>query len=375
MKTSKFDIQRLASLLIVITLLVYILIVGKSTIVPLAFATLFSFMLLPICRFIETKIPYRMTAIGLSFLVTIIPVLLILLVFSWLSMDVYQDLPSIWEKLQDGFGAAFNWLNEQLHFTRLSGEEWMQANSKSLLEGPLSYLGSGVTSSSTFFVNIGLVFIYTFLLLLYRTSFKKFFLMQVSDDSESNAQQLLRSIQQLTQQYLYGLLIVMFILGILNSLGLWLIGISYPAFWGFLAAFLAIIPFVGTFLGGLMTVTYAVATTTSIWQPVAVIGLFAFVQFLEGNVITPKIVGESVKVNPLAIILSLVIGGSIWGVAGLILAVPVIATLKKIMEQVDVMKPFSLLLSSELYQKDELFEGKFNEERFRLRHLFKKKKP
>lgn len=167
----------------------------------------------------------------------------------------------------------------------------------------------------------------------------------------------------------------MFILGILNSLGLWFIGITYPAFWGFLAAFLAIIPFVGTFLGGLMTVIYAVATTTSIWQPIAVIGLFSFVQFLEGNVITPKIVGESVKVNPLAIILSLVIGGSIWGVAGLILAVPVIATLKKIMEQVDVTKPFSLLLSSELYQKDELFEEQFNEERFRLGQMFKKKKP
>ncbi len=316
-----------------------------------------------------------MPAIGLTFLAIIVPFLSILLLCSWLFVDVYQDLPSIWGKLQDGFGTAFNWLNRQFHFTRLSGEEWMQANSKSLLEEPLNYLGSGVTSSSTFFVNTGLVFIYTFLLLLYRSAFKKFFLMQVSDDSESNAQQLLRSIQKLTQQYLYGLLIVMFLLGILNSLGLWAIGITYPAFWGFLAAFLAIIPFIGTFLGGLMTVIYAVATTSTIWQPLAVIVLFSIVQFLEGNIITPKIVGESVKVNPLAIILSLVIGGSIWGVAGLVLAVPVIATLKKIMEQVDVMKPFSLLLSSDLYQKDELFEAQFNEERFRLRDLFKRKEP
>lgn len=374
MRTSLFDIQRLASFLIVMTLSVYILVVGKNILVPLAFATLFSFMLLPICRFIERKVSYRLPAIGLSFLVITVPILAIMLLFSWLFVDVYQDLPSIWGKLQDGFGTAFNWLNSQFRFTRLSGEEWMQANSKSLLEGPLSYLGSGVTSSSAFFVNTGLVFIYTFLLLLYRSAFKKFFLMQVSDDSESNAQQLLRSIQRLIQQYLYGLLIVMFLLGILNSLGLWIIGISYPVFWGFLAAFLAIIPFIGTFLGGLMTVVYALATTATIWQPAAVIGLFTVVQFLEGNIITPKIVGESVKVNPLAIILSLVIGGSLWGVAGLILAVPIIATLKRIMEQVDFMKPFSLLLSSDLYQKDELFEQRFNEERFRLGHLFKKKK-
>ena len=113
----------------------------------------------------------------------------------------------------------------------------------------------------------------------------------------------------------------MLILGVLNSFGLWLIGIDYPVFWGFLGAFLAIIPYIGTAIGGLLPFLYALATTSTLWQPMAVIGWFVLVQQIEGNLITPKVLGSSVKVNPFAAIFALFFGGYLWGIPGLILAI------------------------------------------------------
>jgi len=169
-------------------------------------------------------------------------------------------------------------------------------------------------------------------------------------------------------------MLVALVLGTLNSLGLWIIGVDYPLFWGFLASFLAVIPYVGILIGGFLPVIYSFAITGAIWQPLAIITLFLFIQFIEGNIITPRIVGDSVKINPLAAIISLVVGNAIWGMAGLMLAVPILAILRKVMQQIDILRPISLLLSNELYDKDGLFEDNFNKERFRLWNFFRKKK-
>lgn len=92
---------------------------------------------------------------------------------------------------------------------------------------------------------------------------------------------MLSNIQKVIQGYLQGLLTVIVILGVLISLGLLVIGIEHAFFWGFLAASLAIIPYIGTFLGGLLPFLYAIATANEPWQPIAVVVMFVVVQALE----------------------------------------------------------------------------------------------
>jgi hypothetical protein len=82
-------------------------------------------------------------------------------------------------------------------------------------------------------------------------------------------------------------------------------------------------------------------------------------------------VGSSVKINPLAAILALIIGGVIWGVPGLILAIPVIAIIKKVFEQISFLVPVSVMLSSDLYLKEHVMERKFEDEKYRLVSFFK----
>lgn len=336
------------SYLILTYLILYGLISAQNLLVPLAFAFLLATLLYPLCQRIERYLPWRAVAIILAFAFALLPVLSITTLFSWQFIDVYEEMPAIGEKLQGGFQTLFGWLNEQLHFTRKSPENWAQDNLQQFLQGPISFLGAGISSSSSFVVNFGLTFIYTFFILLYRDAFVSFIIRQSPAKQESRRKDLLKAIQQIGQQYFSGLSIVVLLLGLLNSLGLWLIGIPYALFWGFLAALLAIIPFIGTFLGGLLILLYTIAVSTTFWQPVAVIGWFAMVQFLEGNVISPKIIGQSVDLNPFAAILSLIIGGSIWGMAGMILAFPIMGMLKKLMEQFPSWAGIAQLLGKEI---------------------------
>jgi predicted PurR-regulated permease PerM len=103
------------------------------------------------------------------------------------------------------------------------------------------------------------------------------------------------------------------------------------------------------------------------------VALFGLVQALEGNLITPNVVGSTIKVNPLAAIIALLVGAQIWGVAGMILSLPATAVLKEFLKQFDTWKPVGFLLSDELAENHETMKKRWDKERFRLRSFFKRK--
>lgn len=157
------------------------------------------------------------------------------------------------------------------------------------------------------------------------------------------------------QKYLYGLLTVMAILAFLNSVGLLIIGIKYAVFWGVLAALLSIIPYIGTTLGGTLPFLYAVATAGNWWQPLAVVALYATIQQLEGNIITPKVVGSSVAINPLVALLAIIVGGFVWGVVGIILAIPIAGVIKILLDNNPNTRAYGFLLGNLMSSKEDEF--------------------
>lgn len=370
-----FSIQKLAYLLIVIVLLTYILFIGKNILAPLAFGVVFAFMLKPLCQKVEKYIRHQTTSIVITFVIALLPVVGLVSLTYLQFTEVIQNMDSITKTMQDGMDNLLQTVNSKFGISKTETEEIISDNKETIVQKPLSYLGATLSLSSNFLINFFLTIIYTFLLLLYRSSLKNFYLIQFGKNIQAEAEEVLERVQIVIQKYLYGLSLVIAILGVLNSIGLMIIGIQYAIFWGFLAAFLAIIPYVGTTLGGLMPFIYAMATTGNYWQPLAVILLFGTVQVIEGNLITPKVVGSSIKVNPLAAILALIVGGSIWGVAGLILSLPFVAIVRIIFQQVDILKPVGVLLGDEIYKKEDVFEEKFDKDKFRIFSFFKKKNP
>ncbi|MCF8331048.1 MAG: AI-2E family transporter [Bacteroidales bacterium] len=166
-----------------------------------------------------------------------------------------------------------------------------------------------------------------------------------------------KSVQQVGQRYLFGMLVIIIILGLVNSIGLWIIGLDNPFLFGFLAAVLALIPYAGTFLGAAIPILYSFITYDSLWMPITIAIYFWFVQFVESNYLTPKIVGGNLKINALTSILSIIIGASVWGIAGMILFLPFAAMLKVVCEEYEELKPIALLIRE---QNNKPTDGKDN---------------
>jgi predicted PurR-regulated permease PerM len=373
MRNDTLNLHRLASLLIILFLGGYITIIGQSILSPIAFAALFSFLLLPISRWLERYISYIPLAIVLSMIIALLPLIGLLVLFSVQFATVINDIPAIGRKLRSGLEQVISFVEQYVNLDTFSIEESLKSNFSQLIEAPLQILGQSLSSGSNILISILLTVLFTFFIMLYRTSFKNFFLMQFSRSKRDEAMVIMEQVERVLKEYLTGLLAVILILGVLNSIGLYLIGINYAAFWGFLAACLAIIPYIGTTLGGTFPFVYALATTGTLWQPAAVVLLYMSIQTLEGNFITPKVVGSSVSINPFAAIVFLFVGGMIWGVSGLILALPFVAVLKVVMEHIAPLQPVSELLSSDVYSDAEKFLNEYDHARYRLSNYFNRK--
>lgn len=374
MQSNSVSIQRITAFALLLFLGIYLLVVGQNILIPLAFGALFAFMLKPVCALFERWVKWRIPSIFFSMLAVAIPFVMLLFFFSTQLVNVFDDMPSIKEKVNTGVEVLYNWTKSTFGFSQAETDKFIKEQLPKILNQPLANVGGGFMSSASFFTSFFLSIIYTFLFLLYRSAFKQFILMQKGDKEQSHISELIQKIQTVIQKYLSGLFLVILILGTLLSLGLWMIGIKHAFFWGFLAAMLAIIPYIGTFIGGFLPFLYALATAEQSWQPFAVVALFIAVQGLEGNLITPNVVGSTVKVNPLAAIVALLVGAEIWGIAGMVLSLPATAVLKEILQQSNAWKPVSYLLSDEISGDQEAFRLKWNSERFRLRNFFKRSK-
>jgi predicted PurR-regulated permease PerM len=132
--------------------------------------------------------------------------------------------------------------------------------------------------------------------------------------------------------YIRGQLLVCVIVGLLAYLGYWLIGMPYPLPLAAVVAVFNIIPYLGPFFGAAPALV--MASTVSLKMVLLVAAVNLAVQILEGNVISPQVVGRSLHLHPLAIIFALMVGGEMGGILGLILAVPLFAVLKVIVQHV-----------------------------------------
>ncbi|MEW5320751.1 AI-2E family transporter [Geobacillus thermoleovorans] len=136
----------------------------------------------------------------------------------------------------------------------------------------------------------------------------------------------LKDVDESLGGYIRGQLFVCTAIGLAASLGLWLAGMDYPLLLGFVIGVTNIIPYFGPLIGAVPAVI--LAATVSLKMVVIVLVIIFTLQFLEGNVLSPLIVGKSVHMHPLVIMLALFAGGELAGVLGLILAVPTAAVLK-----------------------------------------------
>ena len=274
METTGFKFKVVYQYLVVLALTIAFLVLSKDILMPMAFAVLFSVVLLPVVKFFGKKMG-EIAAISL----TLFCVLILMLMIGWFVISqlssLAASLPDLEQKSLDLITQISDSLNSKFKVSTTEQVQYLKDGLKNLS----SYLGSILLSTSYlayFFVQVP---IYIFLFLLYRNRFKEF-LLAIKPGSDLKWKD---EIQSIVRAYISGLTLVVLIAGVLNSIGLLVLGIDHAIFFGFLSGALTMIPYVGITLGAALPTLVALITKDNIWYAVGVVAVHGVVQFLEGN--------------------------------------------------------------------------------------------
>lgn len=346
--TTKKENSAALNLLFIIGL-VFVLYVLKPVIVPMIIAIILSVSVFPFVLYLERRWHFNrvVSAIFAILLLSLLVFALITFIGFQISdiMDKGSDyadkLSQVYNDLATKIESTFGINKSELSLKKLNLGETLKENSSSIFEF--------VTVSGSVFTDIILIPLYIFFFLIYRKFFKSFIYRAFSKDGNTlKAKTILSKLYDVQQNYLVGLFMVMGIVGVLNSVGLLILGIDNAIFFGFLAALLLLIPYIGIIIGSLLPAIVALATKDSLWYPIGVIAIFVFIQFIEGNFITPKITGSKVSINAFVAILSIILFSMLWGTAGMIVALPVVASLKVVFDTIPELKPYGFLIGEPL---------------------------
>lgn len=330
-------VKFLIGLVLVLTLMYF----GKILFIPLFFAVLISFVIYPVCKWLEKKgVPHSL-AIAISLFISFLPIAGVVYIFILQVAEISQSWSFISAKLHQLTG--FIALPDIQSMDTGQKEEWM----KDLFLKNSSKVYSGAMSSMAVLVQLAIIPFYVALILYHRNRLLVF-LQHLFPASEAERVKII--VQETVVAYfnfVKGMLLVYLIVGTLNSVGLALLGIPHAILYGFTASILTFIPYVGILIGSVMPVITAWALHDSIYYPLSVVAIFAFVQFLEANFIFPLAVSSRIKINTLAVLVAIFLGGIIWGAAGMILFIPFVAILKLIADKIESLHPLGKLLGSE----------------------------
>ncbi|HNR72672.1 MAG: permease [Bacteroidetes bacterium OLB12] len=321
-----------------------ILYFGRTLFVPLSFALLISCILYPICGWLERHRFSRMAAIAVSIsaLTILFGLVVLLLVFQFSSF--LTEWPTLEPKLAEAIATASEWLTDSLNIQRTKQEAWLNQALNSSGAGIMTFIKNTIAASAVGSVLFILIPVYSVMILFYRNKWMEVLYRIFPQEGRDRIREIVKLSIQSYYSFIKGMALVYLIVGILNSLGLWLLGIPHPFLFGFIASILTFIPYVGILVASLLPVSFAWITYSSIWYPLGVIGVFAIVQYLEANLIFPLAVSSKLKLNALVTILAIVAGGLLWGVSGMILFIPFLGILKLIADRSPDLKTLAIIL-------------------------------
>lgn len=269
----------------------------------------------------------------------------ILMFLIWNNVSgIFEKSDLYLQKLTETGNDLITYVNEKVGFRLIRSSILKTTEIQKMLRNNVDTLTNVLSVSTSFLSDVFLVPLYIYFMLYFNNFFLEFLYKLFSNSDKSVLDSIINGIYGVIHNYLKGLLIVMFIVGVLNGIGLLVLGIEDAFFWGFMGAILLLIPYIGITIGSLIPALVALATKDSPWYAVGVLAVFIGVQMLEGNLITPKIVGSKVSINSFVAILAFLVFGKLWGLSGLVLAMPLTAMIKVILDHHPRLKTLGFIM-------------------------------
>ncbi len=323
-----------------------ILYFGRDLFIPLAFAALISFVLHPICSWMERKGVGRMTAILISVTILMLLFLSVVALLAKQFFDFLQEWPTLQAKMDKSFHDLSDFMIDSLGVSRDQLDRWSTRAIDQTASGAFALLQRTISLSAFSFVMLILIPVYAVLLLFYRSLWVKVLYRIFPKEKKESIREILSLTIRAYYNFIKGMALVYLIVGVLNSVGLLLLGVPHAILFGFIASVLTFIPYIGIIVGSLLPITMAWITYDTIWYPLGIVAIFTFVQYLEANLIFPFAVSNRLHVNTLVMLIAIFAGGIFWGLAGMILFVPFVGILKLIADHNPRLKTLAMALGT-----------------------------
>jgi predicted PurR-regulated permease PerM len=341
--------QRLAMVLLSLSLILTIMYIGGDIIMPLLLATLIAILLRPVVVFFNTKLKIpHVIAVLIAVLLFVVFVVSIVFFISWQVTDFVEDWPKIKYNMTANYENLQRWIKDSFNISYKKQETYIESVKHDSLTNKKELVGSTISTFSSTVLNLVLIPLYTFLILLYRNLFKKFLSKLVRKENHQILVEILSEIKLVVQSYIVGLLIEMGIVAILTTIGLMIIGVPYAILLGTITAVLNLIPYIGILCAGAISILVALTNVTDFSTAFGVIVVNAVVQLIDNNFLVPKVVASKVKLNALISIIAVFIGGAIGGMTGMFLAIPLCAILKVIFDRIEGLEPWGYLFGDDM---------------------------
>lgn len=344
----KFSIIEILQFTVLLCVLLYF---GKTLLIPLSFAMLISFILYPVCKWMEKKGMSQ----GFAIFVSLFCVMLFMGALVYLLFTQIVEFSNEWKifkvKILETVNQLSIFLAERFEVSIDNQISFIKNAFDNSGTQALSLVKITLYSISEFLFYLLIIPVYSALILYYRQLLIKALYEIFPPKKKKIIHEILVGTIHAYYNFIKGMLLVYLIVGSLNSLGLLLIGIPHPFLFGFMASILTFIPYIGIIVSSLLPITISWITYNSIWYPIGVIAVFSIVQALEAYVIFPFAVGSRLKINTLVIIMVAIVGGILWGAAGMILFIPFISIVKLIADRTESLKILSVLLGDFHHQE------------------------
>jgi predicted PurR-regulated permease PerM len=343
----KFSLSKINELLLFAVLATIVLYFGRQILIPVIFAAMLSMLMAPVCRKLDNR--------GFNRVSSALTCILILLTVFVLSMAIVigqissfaDDLSLIEQKSELFFTQIKHYIEQQF---RISPERQMtilKQQVKSWNQSAGSYVGNLAGGIIGMIAGLAITLVFTFLMLFHKEKYQEFFLKLNRSGDQAKTKMVLEKITHVSQQYLTGRAISMVFLFVLYAAALLIIGIKNALLLAGIASLLTIVPYVGPILGGFFPFLMALLTEDSLQPAMWVAVTLIIIQAIDNYFVEPYVLGGEVHLTALSTIIVIILGGLVWGVAGMILFIPMVAIAKIIFDNVESLKPYAYLIGDE----------------------------
>jgi predicted PurR-regulated permease PerM len=316
--------------------------------VPLVTAIVLAYVLSPAVAVMRRlKLPHWLAVIVVMLLTVILIFFIGMLIYGQ-ARDLVDNVPSYWEQI------------EKLHQQLLTENPWLgeiglPAEAGDLLDqvepGQISaasrFFFKLTGGALSFIGSMMLVLLMTLFILIEQRGLTRRLQEAFGSGSVDATSNIIRGVSQQLAGYIQVRAVTTLALAVIFTVGLIIGGVTYAWVWGPLAALLGLIPYVGAFIGAIPPMIMAAIEAGALLPMVWVFAFFMAVQFVESNLITPKMLGDHLNISLLAQLLATIFWGWLWGAIGIFLAIPITAALKVVCDNIEPLKPIGVILSGD----------------------------